>query len=183
MKYNKEDLKFGKIILNINDINDILNLYDLDIINNIENILLGDMDDDINHTKVNDKLCFYNTELFNYIYYNLKWSKEFFISKIVNSFEFIDYILLLFDEIDGNEQKMSDWWWEDSTEHDTHPEGYIIIKYPSELKDIADKYNNLEFLSYSKIDNKPIYKYKINIPEGFDIILPRSHYLKMSMFH
>ena len=67
----------GEEILSIDELNNLINIPELGEIyeSNIKRILSGDFDDDTHWETLDSDLQYYINELFNYVYYTLKWDK------------------------------------------------------------------------------------------------------------
>lgn len=109
--------------------------------------------------------------LFDYLYSTMKYSKDMFESICYNSTELGDEISDIYDDIPTIRNIKIDAITNTSIHKisEKTDDGFIVLKYPKELKHVLDRNHLFEFIGLSKLDNvSPIYK--IKIPNGFEII-------------
>lgn len=174
---NKDELIYGKIKLNADDLINILPSHlNLENENDIKTLLKGDFNEYSNWSEIDKNLCFYINELFNYTYYTLNWSMNEFFRHIHNSLEFHDYLFYLYKKIKpySNKEETEEKW-NPAMKEKTY--NSILIKYPLNLEKKANENQFLKFVEYSKVDDNPIYQLNIDIPNNFKLILPINNYL------
>lgn len=124
------------------------------------------------------------TLVFDYLYNTLGYTKENYNKIIWNSTEFSDTIGDMYDSVPVIRDMKINTILESKNDEDKNKgeaqvifwaKKPLILKYPPELKEKLDKNPILDFLGYSKLDNKsPIYKVKnssdILIPGGFEVV-------------
>lgn len=103
------------------------------------------------------------TLVFEYLYNTLGYTKEKYNKIIWNSTEFSDNIQDMYDNVPVIRDTKINTILEAKAEAKAeakvvfYAQKPLILKYPSELKEILDKNPILDFLGYSKIDNKNPY--------------------------
>lgn len=107
--------------------------------------------------------------IFDYLYNNMGYTKEGYSNIIYNSLSITDEIEDMFDQIHVIRDTKIDTIVKEIPETKVEDDfDYIVLKYPSEIKEQLDKMSGLEYVGDSRIDKDPVYKVKV--PKGYQII-------------
>lgn len=141
----------------------------------ITSVIAGDWDDDVRWDEIDRSLRYISDEIFNYVYYTLKWDKDKFEDNLYNSMQFNDELLDLFPPDisilnSEKEQEKVKVVIEKIDLNTPRKINEFLLKYPKELEESLKELKHLHFVGYSRIDGNPVYQLELPLPENFEII-------------
>lgn len=176
---NNKQLMFGEKKISLDSLS-------ISTVDEFKRLVGGDFDDDENWDKLDKGIRYDCIKYFNYLYYTLNWTKSDFEDNLYNSLTSNEEIVDLFppkfkpniktkDTPEDSNENNNIWdkfsfsdKKQKSTPEEIKDDGYIILRYPENMREQLNNDERFEYIDDSLIDGCPVYKLKI--PDGYEVL-------------